>query len=107
MPHKIKITESSENDLVSIFEYVESNDSYGHADELLGNLEKLILSLDELPSRGHIVKELSSLNFDNYREVNFKPYRVIYEVTQDTVIVLAVIDGRRDLEEFLIQRIFQ
>jgi plasmid stabilization system protein ParE len=36
-----------------------------------------------------------------------RPYRLIYRVERDTVTVLAVFDGRRDLEDVLLDRLLR
>ena len=36
-----------------------------------------------------------------------KPYRIIYRIEEDTVTVLAVLDGRRDLEDLLLERLIR
>ncbi len=40
---------------------------------------------------------------DKYREVFFKPYRIIYHVREERVIINLIADGRRDMS-VLIQR---
>lgn len=107
MPHKVIVTNSAEDDLVAIYEYVEIFDSTASAENLLNKIEELIRSLDELPYRGHFVKELINQNFESYRELDFKPYRIIYEVAEKIVSIIAVADDRRNIEEFLEQRILR
>jgi len=35
------------------------------------------------------------------------PYRIMYRVAEDRVFVLAVFDGRREIEDVLFQRLLQ
>ena len=42
-----------------------------------------------------------------YREIFFKPYRIIYRVMENNVYVLAIADGRRDMRTLLQRRLLQ
>ena len=42
-----------------------------------------------------------------YREIFFKPYRIIYRVMEDNVYVLVIADGRRDMQTLLQRRLPQ
>jgi toxin ParE1/3/4 len=39
------------------------------------------------------------------RELVVSPYRLVYRVGSDAMVVLAVFDGRRDLEDVLVDRL--
>ena len=42
-----------------------------------------------------------------WRELVIRPYRLVYRIEGDTVIVLAVFDARRDLEDLLLERLLR
>jgi toxin ParE1/3/4 len=67
----------------------------------------LILGLDENPERGHYPAELSCQGIKEYREVIFKPYRAIYEIVGNKVIVHVCVDGRRDMTALLERRLYR
>lgn len=102
-----RVTEDAERDLVDIFRYVATTDSVEKADHVLDQLESLCLQLAELPLRGHVPPELERIGVSIFREVHFKPYRVIFEVTGQDVFVHAVLDGRRDLQALLERRLLR
>ena len=52
-------------------------------------------SLNENPKRGRVVPEL---NHPAIREVFIYSYRLLYEITDDEVHILAIIHGRRLLD---------
>jgi plasmid stabilization system protein ParE len=58
-----------------------------------------------MPLRGRTVPELRDHGVLNYREIIVSPWRIIYRVQDSAVIVLAVIDGRRSLEDVLLYRL--
>ncbi|MGH8188321.1 MAG: type II toxin-antitoxin system RelE/ParE family toxin, partial [Steroidobacteraceae bacterium] len=57
------------------------------------------------PQRGSQPKELRLLGIQEYRQVFFKPYRVIYRVIDERVIVYVSADGRRDMQTLLQRRL--
>jgi toxin ParE1/3/4 len=61
--------------------------------------------LSEFPERGAYPKELLALGIREYREVFFKPYRIIYRVMDKNVYVLLIVDGRRDMQSLLQRRL--
>jgi len=78
--YEVLLADDAENDLLEIYRYVACNDSLEKADQLLDKLEELVQALDRLPTRGHIPPELARIGVTDYREVHFKPYRVIYRI---------------------------
>lgn len=104
---KIRITASAEDDLVDLFFYIAKHDCEKNALHVIDQLEKLILSLDENPQRGHIPPELDQKGIKDYKEVHFKPYRVIYEIIGSDVAILCCVDGRRDMQSLLERRLFR
>ena len=104
-PVKVVLTDDAKADLQDIYEFVAEHDAPLKAEQLLGKLEKLVGSLTTFPERGAITKELRDLGIREYREIYFKPYRVIYRITAETVFVYLVVDGRRDMQALLLRRL--
>ena len=94
-------------DLFDINDYylVEVDDKT--AAKIIDRLESAVNSLANLCERGSIPKELLNLGIRQYRQVVVKPYRIIYEPLPDKVVVHAVLDGRRDIQTLLTQRLVQ
>ena len=59
-----------------------------------------------MPERGSYPEELSQLGIKEYREVFFKPYRIIYRIIGRQVYVFLVVDGRRNMQKLLQRRLF-
>ena len=70
-------------------------------------IEGAFTSLSEHPRRGSYPKELLDIGIREYREVFFKPYRIIYRVIASNVYVLLIADGRRDMQTLLQRRLLQ
>ena len=101
MTFSIHIIADAEEDILDVYRYVPRNDSPEKADRLLDNLEKTILKLSTTPERGHYPPELERIGVREYREIFFRPYRIIYQVVKSDVYVHCVLDGRRDLQDLL------
>ena len=93
-------------DLAEIVEYI-ARDDPGAAVRVLDALEAKALSLETLASRGCIVPELLGIQLRAYRELLVKPYRLVYRVEKTRVVVLGVFDGRRNLEDILLDRLLR
>ncbi|MCP3663226.1 MAG: type II toxin-antitoxin system RelE/ParE family toxin [Gammaproteobacteria bacterium] len=105
--YNVRLTSEVESDLVDLFEYIARKDSIDNANYVLEKLDTLILSLDQQPERGHYPPELDKRGVKDYREVHFKPYRVIYEIIGNHVVILGCFDGRRDMESLLERRLLR
>jgi len=107
MRFAVHIIADAERDLLDIYQYVAQNDSRENARELLRHIEQVILKLESMPLRGRYPPELKRIGVLEFREVFFKPYRVIYQVVETKVYVHCVLDGRRDLQDLLHQRLLR
>jgi toxin ParE1/3/4 len=105
--HRVTIVEAAELDLYEIHLYVDSSDSPERADALLDGLERSIASLAENPERGHFPPELERIGIREYREIHFKPYRIVYAIHDATVIIHCILDGRRDMQSLLKHRLLR
>lgn len=68
-------------------------------------IERRAASLTSLSERGRIVPELASHGVHSYRELIVGAWRLVYRVESERVVVLAVFDGRRNLEDVLLDRL--
>jgi toxin ParE1/3/4 len=105
--HTVRLADHAEADLLDICTYVLEHDGPSAADHVLRTLEEACRALGSLPGRGHVPPELDRIQVTNYREVSWKPYRIIHEVVGRTVNVLAILDGRRDLQTLLARRLIR
>ena len=107
MPYAVFSTADAARDLEELYYYIARHDVPGKAEHVLARIEKILSSLSESPERGTYPKELLALGIRDYREIFFKPYRVIYQVISDKVHVLLIVDGRRDMQALLQRRLLE
>ena len=105
MDFHVVLTEDAERDLEDIVTYIAKNDSPARAEHVLNRLLEIADSLTAAPSRGSQPKELRSLGDQEYRQVFFKPYRLIYRVFGQQVAIYIIADGRRDMQSLLARRL--
>jgi toxin ParE1/3/4 len=105
MPFAVFLTHDAARDLDELYSYIAGHDAPQEAGYVLEQIEKAFSRLSEFLERGAYPKELLALGIREYREVFFKPYRIIYRVMDKKVYVLLIADGRRDLQSLLQRRL--
>ena len=107
MSYLAQVTDDAARDLEEICDYIEQHDAPDKADHVLERIEWAFNSLSKHPRRGKYPKELLDIGIREYREIFFKPYRIIYRVMGNNVYVLVIVDGRRDMQTLLQRRLLQ
>ncbi len=105
--YAVLLTQGAEQDLESIYDYIAEFDSPANADYVLDRSMKAVEGLASFPERGSYPKELLALGVKEYRQVFFKPYRMIYRVVDKRVYVYVIADGRRDMQSLLARRLLR
>jgi len=103
--YEVLLTEGAEQDLESIYDYIAEFDCLANANDVLDQLMAAVESLSRFPERGSYPRELSALGIREYRQTLFKPYRVIYRVLAQKVVVYVIADARRDMQSLLERRL--
>ena len=104
--YNVIVSKSAEDDLRDIVDYYESlNPSY--VESVITQFENNILSLSKFPLSGRIVPELYDQGIEQYREIIQGLYRIVYEIQSENVIVQAVIDSRRNLQDILVAKLLR
>ncbi len=105
MPFTVFLTNDAAHDLDELYDYIALHDAPQKADYVLGQIERAFFRLSKFPERGGHPKELRLLGILEYREIFFKPYRIIYRVMDKNVYVLLIADGRRNMQTLLQRRL--
>ncbi|MFH2133685.1 MAG: type II toxin-antitoxin system RelE/ParE family toxin [Pseudomonadota bacterium] len=102
--YQVLWTHTAQQDLTEIIEYI-AQDSVGDALVILQRLETKAALLITLPNRGRVVPELLHTGISQYRELISAPWRIVYRVDNRQVLIMAVLDSRRDLQTVLLGRL--
>jgi len=92
---KIVWTDPAVEDLRELHAYI-ARDSEMYAS---GFVERIILAAERLADHPKVGRVVPEANNENVREILYQRYRIIYRVKRDSIEMLSVIHGARDLEE--------
>ena len=104
MSYQVLWTHTAQQDLSEIINYI-AQDSVDEALAIMGKLETKAALLTTLPDRGRVVPELLHTGISQYRELISAPWRIIYRIESRKVLIMAVLDSRRDLQTVLLGRL--
>ena len=102
--YQVLWTHTAQQDLSEIINYI-AQDSVEDALAIMGKLVTKAALLIALPNRGRVVPELLHTGISQYRELISAPWRIIYRVENQKVLIMAVLDSRRDLQTVLLGRL--
>ncbi len=102
--YKVFWSETAEEDLKSIIEYIYADNPQAARDSLK-KIKTKASALRSFPQRGRVVPELKEHGILQYRELMVPPWQVIYRISGQRVYVLSVIDSRRNIEDILLARL--
>jgi toxin ParE1/3/4 len=103
--HEVVLTGGAESDLEDIYRHIAERDSQAAADHVLDRLLQATEALRTSADRGSCPKELRSIGVLEYRQIFFKPYRLIYRTYGRQVVVFVIADGRREMQSLLARRL--
>lgn len=105
MAFNVRFTVAARNDLRNIHAYISRNDSPENADYVSREIVRAALALRDFPNRGAHPPELLAKGNRSYRQIFFKPYRILYRIRANTVFVAVVANGLRDMHSLLMRRL--
>ena len=107
MTFDVWLTDDAARDLDELFDFIAGSRGTREAGYVLDQVDQVLTTLRESPERGTFLKELLPLGIREYREVFFRPYRVVYRIADHDVFVLLIADGRRDIATLLQRRLLE
>ena len=95
----VKWAAPAKRDLKQIHDYIAKDSKY-YAKKVAQNIVAATEELGKFPKIGRIVPEIDDTNV---RESFVYSYRLIYEIATDRIEILAIIHGKRDFFDLLIE----
>lgn len=92
--HRVVITEHAERDIDEVFAWI-AMDSATNAQEMVERIREAIRTLRRFSRAGRVCPEQPNFTYE-LRQVIAFPYRIIYTVHNDLVLILHVRHGARD-----------
>ena len=104
--YRVRWTQVATGDLQRILDFIAATSPL-NAVTVLDRLEALASTLEHVPQRGRVVPELARTGMRDWREVVSSPWRLVLRVDGMTVVVVALVDGRRHLDDLLFERMLE
>jgi toxin ParE1/3/4 len=104
---RIRYTAGVRSDLLQLRRYVIGRFDAAAWSRSLTELRDRIALLSDQPRLGSVPSELEELGIDRYLELAVGRNRLIYELRDDTVFILLVVDHRRDFRAVLARRLLE
>ena len=104
--YRVYWTNSAIQDLAEIARYV-GRERPIVAKSLIDKIELKSKALTTSPERCRVVAEIAEHGLSNFRELLVNPYRLIFRLAGRKIYVIAVLDGRRNIEDLLFQRLLR
>ena len=94
MEYQVTWSPEAVEDLESIAEYIERDSSY-YAQSVVSQVLETSRKIKEFPLIGRVVPEIGD---EDIRERFVYSYRLVYKIQQQRILVVAVIHGKRLIE---------
>lgn len=94
---EVKWTQTAAQDLEDIAKYITKGSAF-YAKAFVQEVHLAAKSLSRFANRGPVVPEVSN---HNIRELFVKKYRLVYQVNDEDVIIIAVVHQARDLSKLI------
>ena len=108
MTYRVVFTDAALQDLNEIADTISNFQSVRQALTVARKIRKRVETLKVSPDRGTHLPELVDLGAGStmdYRQLHWKPYRIVYFVSDSVVNIMLIADGRRDMPALLMKRL--
>lgn len=110
MTFRVVFTDAARQDLDEMADFISTHHGVRQAIYVASEIRKRVETLKVFPDRGAHLPELADLDAGSatsYRQLCWKPYRIVYVVIGKVVNIVLVADGRRDMPAVLMKRLVQ
>lgn len=108
MTYRVVFTNAALQDLDEIADYIANLHGARQALYVAREIRKRVETLKVFPDRGAHLQELVDLGAGgtlDYRQLHWKPYRIVYFVSGRVVNIMLIADDRRDMPALLMKRL--
>ena len=107
MKYQVMMSDDAEADLFEIYKHLARSESPARANAVMEKLAHSAFVLETNPQRGRVPPELLEFGVTEFTELDVKPYRFVYRFGRKRVFIHCVLDGRRDMERLLQERLLR
>ena len=107
MSRTLILTISAFQDLDGVYAYLADMTSVVRADAFFEAINDVMQGLLEFPFRGVAFQDAALPEHANIRRVLVWTHQIVYEIGETSIIIIAVIDQRRDAHALLLERTYR
>jgi toxin ParE1/3/4 len=105
MKYKINWSKDAGEEFIEIISWYKYKAGRNIAQRIYSKINSQIKKLKDMPGMGKPVQILKDIGINNYRQIIQDHWIIYYKIEEQTVNIISVIDGRRNLEEILYKKI--
>jgi toxin ParE1/3/4 len=104
MAYKIIWSNDAEKELVDIISYIKYNTGNITAKKIYAKIRSAVKNISEYTEGRRISPSLKKLGINDIYQINVNPWTIFFKVENKTIMVISIIDERRNLEEILYKK---
>ncbi|MDR1277726.1 MAG: type II toxin-antitoxin system RelE/ParE family toxin [Treponema sp.] len=105
MKYKIIWSKDAGDEFIEIISWYKYNAGKNTAQRIYAKINSQIKKLKDMPGMGKQVQVLKDIGVHDYRQIVQDNWIIYYKVEEQSINIISVIDGRRNLEEILYKKI--
>lgn len=107
MEYEIIWSKDSTDDLYDILSFINENSGLSKAKNIYSKFKAKVENLKIFPELGTEVPELKKIGIYYIKQMVISPWKVYYKLDNSKIIILSIIDSRRNLEDILIEKLIK
>jgi toxin ParE1/3/4 len=105
MKYKIIWSKDAGEEFVEILSWYKYNAEKNVAQRIYTKINSQVKKLKDMPGIGKRVQILTDIGINDYRQIIQGHWIIYYKVEGESIHIISVVDGRRNLEEILYKKI--
>ncbi|GHV94411.1 hypothetical protein AGMMS50293_07310 [Spirochaetia bacterium] len=104
MAYKIIWSNDAGEELSDIISYIKYNTGNITAKKIYTKIRDAVKNISKNPEGRRISPLLKAFGINDIHQININPWTIFYKVENKTIMVISIIDERRNLEEILYKK---
>ena len=104
MKYEIIWSKDAGEELFEIISYIKYNTGKNTADQIYSKITKEIKRVSESTAKIRVAPLLKEIGINHIYQHNIDPWIIFYKTEKNKMLIISIIDGRRNLEEILYKK---
>jgi toxin ParE1/3/4 len=105
MKRRIVWSKDAGDEIAGIVSWYKDNAGKSAAGKIYAKISSRVRMLKDMPEIGKEVQLLKDMGISGYRQIVQDHWIIYYRIGKESIHIISVVDGRRDLEEILYGKI--